>query len=99
MNTVWTQETAKNRFDELIEQALAHHEQIIQAKKQQQVVVISLEDYKEKHKPEKTTKQTPQFGFAKGTFKMADDFDEPLEDFQDCMWEMTIKSSLGKYVA
>lgn len=30
-------------------------------------------------------KQVPQFGFAKGTFIMADDFDEPLDDFKDYM--------------
>ena len=37
-------------------------------------------------KPEqKTTKKIPKFGFAKGTFKMANDFDEPLEDFKDYM--------------
>ncbi len=26
-----------------------------------------------------------QFGYAKGFFKMSDDFDEPLEDFKDYM--------------
>ena len=26
-----------------------------------------------------------QFGYAKGFFKMADDFDEPLEDFKEYM--------------
>lgn len=26
-----------------------------------------------------------QFGFAKGAFKMSEDFDEPLEDFKDYM--------------
>ncbi|NOT84375.1 MAG: DUF2281 domain-containing protein [Methylococcaceae bacterium] len=30
-------------------------------------------------------KKTPKFGCAKGVFKMADDFDEPLEDFKDYM--------------
>lgn len=34
---------------------------------------------------EKVIKRTPQFGCAKGTFKMADDFDEPLDDFKDYM--------------
>ncbi len=33
----------------------------------------------------KSFKKTPKFGFAKGTFKMAEDFDEPLEDFKDYM--------------
>jgi hypothetical protein len=34
---------------------------------------------------QKTPKKIPKFGFAKGTFKMAEDFDEPLEDFKDYM--------------
>lgn len=29
-----------------------------------------------------TKKRVPQFGSAKGTFKMAADFDEPLDDFK-----------------
>lgn len=31
----------------------------------------------------KTAQKSPKFGFAKGTFKMTADFDEPLEDFKD----------------
>jgi len=34
---------------------------------------------------QKIVKRVPKFGCAKGTFKMADDFDEPLEDFKDYM--------------
>lgn len=34
---------------------------------------------------EKIVKRIPKFGCAKGTFKMADDFDEPLDDFKDYM--------------
>jgi len=30
-------------------------------------------------------KRVPVFGCAKGQFKIADDFDEPLEDFKDYM--------------
>ena len=30
-------------------------------------------------------KKTPKFGYAKGTFEMSPDFDEPLEDFKDYM--------------
>ena len=33
-------------------------------------------------KPTKA-KQVPQYGSLKGTFTMRDDFDEPLDDFQD----------------
>ena len=34
---------------------------------------------------EKAAKRVPKFGCAKGTFKMADDFDEPLDDFREYM--------------
>ena len=30
-------------------------------------------------------KRIPKFGCVKGTFKMADDFDEPLDDFREYM--------------
>ena len=32
---------------------------------------------------ETVIKKAPQFGFAKGTFIMTDDFDEPLDEFKD----------------
>lgn len=34
---------------------------------------------------EKPNRRIPKFGCAKGTFKMSDDFDEPLEDFKEYM--------------
>lgn len=37
-----------------------------------------------KQKNEKKLKK-PQFGCAKGRFKMAPDFDDPLEDFKEYM--------------
>ena len=40
---------------------------------------------KQNAKPTEALKKIPKFGCAKGTFKMADDFDEPLEDFADYM--------------
>jgi type I site-specific restriction endonuclease len=40
---------------------------------------------KQNAKPTETSKKIPTFGSAKGTFKMADDFDEPLDDFADYM--------------
>ncbi len=40
---------------------------------------------KQNTKPTWTTKIIPRFGCAKGTFKMADDFDAPLDDFADYM--------------
>jgi hypothetical protein len=33
----------------------------------------------------KETVKRPQFGCAKGAFKMSEDFDEPLDDFKDYM--------------
>ncbi len=33
----------------------------------------------------KIIKKTPQFGCAKGKFKMSADFDEPLDDFKEYM--------------
>lgn len=38
-----------------------------------------------KHKQQVSQKKRPQFGYAKGDYKTSDDFDEPLEDFQDYM--------------
>jgi hypothetical protein len=40
---------------------------------------------KQTTKPAGTAKKIPRFGCAKGTFKMADDFDAPLDDFADYM--------------
>jgi hypothetical protein len=40
-----------------------------------------LQKYQNKQKP----KNTPKLGSGKGIFKMADDFDAPLEDFKDYM--------------
>jgi hypothetical protein len=54
MNTVWTPEEAKNSFDSLMEEALAHHAQIIELKNRQKVIVISLEDYKKNMEPKNT---------------------------------------------
>ncbi|WP_375562499.1 DUF2281 domain-containing protein [Bernardetia sp. OM2101] len=34
---------------------------------------------------ETKTKKTPQFGCAKGKFRMSDDFDEPLDHFDEYM--------------
>jgi len=38
-----------------------------------------------KQKKNKTEVSHPQFGCAKGRFKMSADFDEPLDDFKDYM--------------
>jgi hypothetical protein len=46
-------------------------------------VVDFLEFLVEKNKKEK--KKSPKFGSCKGFFKMAPDFDEPLDDFKEYM--------------
>ena len=38
-----------------------------------------------KYRTTKYEKIIPKYGSLKGTFKMADDFDEPLEDFKEYM--------------
>jgi len=45
-------------------------------------VVDFLEFLLEKNKKEKK-KKSPKFGSCKGFFKMAPDFDEPLDDFKE----------------
>ncbi len=66
MNTIWTSDEAKNSFDSLMEEALAHHAQIIELKNQQKVIVLSLEDYKNHLKPKNTLvnffKKSPLYG-------------------------------------
>ncbi|MDY0903788.1 type II toxin-antitoxin system VapB family antitoxin [Pedobacter sp. CFBP9032] len=53
----------------------------LEMKKQVSEFIASL---KKKSTVEKKNKER-QFGYAKGFFKMADDFDEPLEDFKEYM--------------
>lgn len=43
-----------------------------------------VENLKKKSKSNKEIKER-QFGYAKGFFKVADDFDEPLDDFKEYM--------------
>jgi hypothetical protein len=39
-----------------------------------------------KQKAEKASEKKPRtYGYAKGAFKLSDDFDEPLEDFKEYM--------------
>lgn len=44
-----------------------------------------VEQILKKYKRTTKTKVVPQFGSLKGTFRMADDFDEPLDDFEEYM--------------
>lgn len=64
---------AKDRFLELIELA-ASGEEIIISKDKQPFVKLS---------PIEQPKKQRQFGSAKGMITMADDFDEPLADFEE----------------
>ena len=64
-STYWKLEDAKNSFDNLIQEALAHHAQIIELQNNQQIVIISLEDYKKNLKPKNSLvdffKQSPLY--------------------------------------
>ena len=66
---------AAEKLSELIDAALRGEEVIITKGKS-----ISI-----KLTPTTTTKPCPKFGSAKGLIKMSDDFDDPLEDFEDYM--------------
>ena len=69
------------------------NDQLIMSKIQQlhstylkQELLLFLDDLLTKqYADEKFIKKQPQFGCAKGTFKLAEDFDEPLEDFKNYM--------------
>ena len=62
---------AKERFMELVELAASGEEVIIAKDKRPLVKLTSVIQHK----------QQRQFGSAKGMIEMAEDFDEPLEDF------------------
>ncbi len=68
-------EEAKKHLSDLIEAAVKGEEVII-AKDDQHIVKLV---------PISATKPHPQFGSAKGLITMSDDFDEPLEDFEEYM--------------
>jgi prevent-host-death family protein len=66
---------ASQHLSDLIEAALGGDEIIIMKDNQPVVKLI----------PVLPIKHRRQFGSAKGMIKMSDDFDEPLEDFQEYM--------------
>lgn len=68
-------EEAKTQLPDLIDAAVGG-EEIIIAKDSQHLVKLV---------PITTKKPRPQFGSAKGLITMSDDFDEPLEDFEEYM--------------
>lgn len=64
---------AENRLAELIEEAAGGEE----------VIIVRNDGTSFKIVPLGTVKVTPKFGSAKGLVKMSDDFDEPLEAFEE----------------
>ncbi|MBW4488333.1 MAG: type II toxin-antitoxin system Phd/YefM family antitoxin [Trichocoleus desertorum ATA4-8-CV12] len=64
---------AETRLAELIEEAACGEE----------VVIIRNDGTSFKIVPISGVKTTPKFGSAKGLVKMPDDFDEPLEGFEE----------------
>lgn len=66
---------AKQNFPALIEKIVSDGEVIITKNGQPVVKMVSL----------KKTKKERKFGTAKGLIKMADDFDQPIDDFKEYM--------------
>ncbi len=66
-------EEAKDHLPELIDAAVRGEQIVITKDDQNRVRLVPLQ----KAKPR------PQFGIGKGLITMADDFDEPLKDFED----------------
>ena len=67
---------AETCFPDLLQQIIEGNEIVITQNGQPFVKLIDVR---------KKTKRKRQFGSAKGLIKMADDFDETPEDFQDYM--------------
>jgi antitoxin (DNA-binding transcriptional repressor) of toxin-antitoxin stability system len=68
-------EEAKTQLPDLIDAAVGGEEIIIAKDSQHRVKLV----------PIPTAKPRPQFGSAKGLITMSDDFNEPLEDFEEYM--------------
>ena len=66
-------EEAKKQLPDLIDAAVGGEEILIEKDAQHIVKLV----------PVPTTKPRPQFGSAKGLITMSDNFDEPLEDFEE----------------
>jgi prevent-host-death family protein len=66
---------AKQNFPELIEKTVSNGEVIITKDGQPIVKMVPITKAQKKRK----------FGTAKGLIKMADDFDQPIDDFKEYM--------------
>ena len=64
---------AKSRLPELVKEAASGEEVIITQQNGSAVKLVPLAP----------GKPVPEFGSARGLVEMTDDFDEPLDDFQD----------------
>ncbi|MCZ8046479.1 MAG: type II toxin-antitoxin system prevent-host-death family antitoxin [Microcystis aeruginosa K13-05] len=70
-----TVDEAKNQLSELLKAASKGEQVIIQNNEGQDFQLISLP----------TTVKHPQYGSAKGIVKMLDNFDDPIEEFEEYM--------------
>ncbi|MDJ0601124.1 MAG: type II toxin-antitoxin system prevent-host-death family antitoxin [Crocosphaera sp.] len=66
---------AQNQLPKLLKAAAEGQQVIIQNNEGQDFQIISLPPYSKK----------PQYGSAKGIVKMLDNFDDPIEDFEEYM--------------
>ena len=51
----------------------------------QEEIIDFIDFLTQKHQVKIDSHIIPEYGSLKGTFRMADDFDEPLEDFKEYM--------------
>ncbi len=72
---IFNQEEAQAKLPELIEAALKGEEILIENFSNEVVLIKLL--------PVKRENSKRKLGFAKGQIRLAEDFDAPLEDFQD----------------
>ena len=69
-----------------VEEAKSHLTDLIDAAVNGEEIVIAKDDeHLVKLVPISRAKSRPQFGSAKGLISLANDFDEPLEDFAEYM--------------
>lgn len=69
-----------------VEEATKHLPNLIDAAVRGEIVLITTDDHQTiRLVPVKHAKQPRRPGSAKGMISMADDFDAPLEDFQEYM--------------
>lgn len=60
MNTTWQLQEAKNRFSEVVDEALAHGPQTVTRHGREVVVILSIDEYKRMKQPQKNLFQFMQ---------------------------------------